>query len=428
MFNGRNFWDTEELIEFLSENENSYYKSINEFHQISVEYVNGFITAAADQLKKQDLFNCAETLKFHQKNLEAKIQSGTLNKNQDVLVSVFKFKYVTYFGSDLEALNLNTNYNQKHFVFKFAIDKVNKDNIIFENTPGYKNNFFLQEDISVFGIFENELFLNLNFLTNILKINLKFYFDSSYATSDSSSGNIINKQQPAKAGQLELDQSYVKEALEKALDLTSEANTNKIFAAQKVCKTEFSFAFELERLLVRLFKFESESCLNAEKLETDFSQIADILSCLLELTVKSADFANFKSNYKSFNHIHKISLVNKLRIFARFYLPAFTLLVAKITNFIGVNKTNFQNAALLKSSINSLFKSQFMNFLCNLESLNNDSDEANRIEGFLTLKEICDYSGLPAKIKTQIRKNVEENTREIKEIAKSLTAFIREIL
>ena len=69
-----------------------------------------------------------------------------------------------------------------------------------------------------------------------------------------------------------------------------------------------------------------------------------------------------------------------------------------------------------------------MNFLGTLETINNDSEEANKIEGFLNMKEFIDYNGLPAKIKTQIRKNIEENTREIKEMAKSMTAFIREML
>lgn len=417
MFTGRNFWDTEELIDFLSENENSYFKFVNEFHQIAVEYVNGFVTAAPQNVKKIELFNCAEALKFLQRNLEAKIESKTLNKNQDVLISVFKYKYVPYLSSDLAALSRNANYNQKHFVFKFPIDKVNKNNLIFENTPGYKNNFFEQEDISVFGNFENEQFLNLNYLTNLLKINLKFYFDSNLTDSNTN-----------KTNQLELDQANNKEALEKALAIISAESAKKISASQKICKSEFAFAFELEKLLVRLFKFEFESACASEKLEAEFSQVTQILSELLDVTVKSADFASFKSNYKAFNQLHKTDLVNKLRLFSRFYFPAFALLVAKINNFIGVNKAKFSNASALKASINSLFKSAFMNFFGNLETLNNDSDEAAKIEGYLNLKEFNDYNGLPAKIKTQMRKNVEENTREIKEIAKNLLAFIREML
>lgn len=414
MFTGRNFWDTEEIIEFLNENENSYFKFLNEFHQISVEYVNSFLLAAQDNVKKIELFNCVESLKFYQTSLQAKIENQTLNKNQDVLISVFKYKYIPYLACDLEALKNNRNYDQKNFVFKFSIDKLNKDNLIFENTPGYKNNFFMQDDISVFGNFENEHFLNLNFLTNILKVNLKFYFNAD-----------LNQ---GKQTQIELDQAYVKAALEKAVNLISDENSKKILESQKICKSEFNFVFELEKILVNLFKFESESGSDAEKLEANFTQLTDLLGKLIELTIKSQDFASFKSNYKSFNHVHKTSLVNKLRIFARFYLPAFTLLVAKLINFIGINKAKFQNATSLKSSLNSLFKSAFMNFFANLESLNNDSDEANKIEGFLNVKEFIDFNNLPAKIKMQIRKNVEENTREIKDIAKSLTAFIREML
>jgi len=414
MFTGRNFWETAELIEFLSENENSYYKYLNEFHQISVEYVNVLLLDAPENVKKLDLFNCAEILKYNQKNMQKKIETQTLNKNQDVLINVFKFKYVPYFADDLEALSRNKNYDQKNFVFKFPIDKVNKENIIFENTPGYKNNFFMQEDISVFGNFENENFLNLNFLTNLLKVNLKFYFDANISQT--------------KPNQIQLDQASVQEALEKALLLTSEENARKIFDSQKICKSEFNFAFELEKLLVHLFKFEFENGSNEVKLEANFSQITDLLTTLLNLTIKSAEFSNFKGNYKSFNQVHKISLVNKLKIFARFYLPSFTLLVAKINNFIGFNKAKFEKPAALKASLNLLFKSAFINFLGNLESLNNDSDEANKIEGFLNVKEFIEFNGLPAKIKTQIRKNVEENTREIKEIAKSLTAFMREMI
>jgi hypothetical protein len=210
--------------------------------------------------------------------------------------------------------------------------------------------------------------------------------------------------------------------------MTSEENAKKIFDSQKICKSEFNFAFELEKLLVHLFKFEFENGSNEVKLEANFSQITDLLTTLLNLTIKSAEFSNFKGNYKSFNQVHKISMLNKFKIFARFYLPSYTLLVAKINNFIGFNKAKFQNPAALKASLNMLFKSAFINFLGNLESLNNDSDEANKIEGFLNVKEFIDFNGLPAKIKTQIRKNVEENTREIKEIAKSLMAFMREMI
>ncbi len=417
MFTGRNFWDTEEIIEFLNENENSYYKFINEFHEISVNYINSIMITSQDQIKKSELVNCFETIKLHQKTLESKMKNNSLNKNQDALSSIFKYKYVPYIGNNLGRLSSNKNFAEKNFTFKFPIDKLFKDNVIFENTSGYKNNFFLQEDISIFGNFENENFLNLNFLTNTLKVNLKYYFDS----------NISDAKNP-KQNQAELDQKYIKETIEKACILISEESEKKIFAKQKISKNEFHFVYSLEKLLVQYFKFEADNGSSVENLENNCENMINILTRLLDLTIKSSDFSNFKNSYKAFNHIHKTSLVNKLRIFTRFYLPAFTLITAKINNFININKNNFKNAAALKSNLNSNFKSAFLNFTSNLESLNNESDEVNKIEGFLNLKEFIDYNGLPAKIKTQIRKNIEENTREIKEMAKSITSFIREML
>jgi len=419
MFTGRNFWDTEELIDFLNENENSYYKLINEFHEISVNYINPMHIAKPDQIKQNELLNYFETLKHHLKIMENKMDNKTLNKNQDVIINNFKYKYVPYSGDKMEFLKTNRNYQEKNFIFKFAIDKLNKNNFIFENTPGYKNNFFIQEDISVFGNFENENFLYLNFLTNILKVNLKFNFNCDLTK---------NENKEVKQGQLDLDQAYIKEILEKANFLISEENQKNILESQKIFKNEFEFVYNLEKLLVQFFKFEFENGSNFEGFETNFNKVTEILNKLLEITVKSSDFSNFKNSYKNLNHIHKTSLVNKLKIFARFYLPAFGLLTAKINNFINFNKNSFKNPANLKSSINSLFKSSFLNFFSNLESLSNDSDEVGKIENYLINKEFMEYNSLPSKIKTQIRKNIEENTREIKEIVKSIVTFLREML
>ena len=96
MFTGRNFWDTEEINDFIYENENSYYKVLNDFHELTINNVNQIILTKQESLKRQELVYIFEGLKFNQKLLENKIENKTLIKNQDVVINIFKFKNIPY--------------------------------------------------------------------------------------------------------------------------------------------------------------------------------------------------------------------------------------------------------------------------------------------------------------------------------------------
>lgn len=420
MFTGRNYWDTEELMEFMNENENSYYKFINELHEITFNYLNPCLLLPYDQSKKNELNNYLQNLKLNQKNLESKMNNKALIKNQDVIVNMFKLRYVPYLSNDVNSLKRNINYKEKIFNYKYPIDSVYKNNFIFERTPGFKNNYFLQNDISVFGLFEDENFLNLNFLTNILKV----YIKNSYDSNMQSSGQKSTKNDSSAI----FDQNYLKETLLKAEILTGDEQQAKILRSYRVGQNDIKFFFNLEKLLVSLFKFDFENGSHVESLENNINILSDTLSKFAESTYLNEDFNSFKNNYKKFNHIAKTHLVTKFKIFSKNYLSSFILIIAKINNFVNINKNLFKNAVNIKNILNANFKSPILNFLKNLESLTNDSDELTSIEKYLNIKEFLDFNNLPSKIKVQIRKNIEENTRDIKDIAKSLSSFLRDTI
>ena len=420
MFTGRNFWDTEEINDFIYENENSYYKVLNDFHELTINNVNQIILTKQESLKRQELVYIFEGLKFNQKLLENKIENKTLIKNQDVVINIFKFKNIPYLDNNFDELNSNKNFSQKNFIFKYPIDSLMKNNKIFENTPGYKNNFFLQDDTSVYGYFENENFLNLSFLTNILKINLKFHFEDFLNKENKDSKTILPL--------IDLDQNYIKDIIKKSEILINAENEVKMCELNRIDKEEFCFIFNLEKILVLYFKFEFENNLNSENLETNINILSDILNKFNDLILKSYDFANFKNNYKTFNQISKNNLLNRFRIFSRFYLPSLILISAKINNYVNINKNLFKNPTALRNLISSNFKSPVLNFLINMEILTNDSDEVSKIESYLNVKEFNEFNNLPNKTKIQMKKLTEENTKEIKEISKSLSSFLRDLI
>ena len=429
MFTGRNFFDAEELLDFLNENENTYYKLLIEFQDLTNFYINPNMLISQNQQNQSQnpnnenlmsqFLNYFESLNFSKEIFREKISNKNLIKNQDALISIFKNKYVKH-TNELNTLrkniNSNKNFNNQNYQ-KFEIDKIYKENLIFEKSPGFKSNFFTQNDTPIFGIFENEEFLMVNFYTNLLKIFTKVKFCEKNLT--------LKEKENYKENILEQENS-IKNILENLRILLNEENKKKMEEDYLTEKNKFLFVFEMEKIFVDLFTWEFSYGKNGKEMEANKSSLEKLIKNFNDFTIKSNEFIYFKNNYKSFNQFRKINLINKFKFVMRFYFPSLVLITGKILNFVNLNNTEFENPTDFKGIINNNFKSSWLNFLGNLENLNNESDEVLKIEKWVDYKEFNEFGNLPSKLKVQIRKNNEENTKEIKEIVKQMIGFIKE--
>ena len=80
------------------------------------------------------------------------IYNNKFTKNQDLVISIFKYKNVPQIY-DINLMRINKNFNQCNY--KFKIDQLMKNNIIYENYPGFKSNFLIQDDIIVLDNFDD---------------------------------------------------------------------------------------------------------------------------------------------------------------------------------------------------------------------------------------------------------------------------------
>jgi hypothetical protein len=421
MFTGRNFFDAEELLDFLNENENTYYKLIIEFQDLTNFYINpNLLINQNNNNQNENLIsqfsNYFESLKNFKEILSEKISNKNLTKNQDALISIFKNKYVKY-TNELNTLRKNINLKKNENNQKFEIDKIYKQNLIFEKSPGFKSNFFNQNDASIFGVFENEEFLKVNFYTNLLKIFTKVKFCEK---------NLTLKEKENYKGNILEQENLVKNYLENLGILLSEENKKKMEEDYFTEKNKFLFLFEMEKIFVDLFTWEFYYGKNAKEMDKNKSSLEEIIKNFNDFTIKSNEFIYFKNNYKAFNQLRKINLINKFKNVMRIYFPSIVLIIGKILNYVNLNTTEFENPSDFKGIINNNFKSPWLNFLGNLENLNNESDELLKIEKWVDYKEFNQFGNLPSKLKVQIRKNNEENTKEIKEIVKMMIGFIKE--
>ena len=149
---GGNFWKTQELFDFLEQNNNSYYHYLLKFYEIIIGYGDAIYNKEGINEEKEK--NYIETIdKFYTKISSLK---DKLVKNQDILFLIHKYDPNNYlfFDNNYEKLNDNKNYNENNY--RFILDSLNKkNNCLYESYPGYKNNYFEHKSVSPFGEYDD---------------------------------------------------------------------------------------------------------------------------------------------------------------------------------------------------------------------------------------------------------------------------------
>lgn len=315
MFTGRNFWNTEELLLFLNENENSYFKHILGFIDIMLSYNDNHIFNFEDESIRSENFNdITEVLVSNYSKYEKNLNK--LSKNQDLVISIFKFKKVEFFNLDFEIIKKNVNYSESSY--KYKIDSLWKNSLIFENYPGYKNNYLIQKDIEVLGVFDNLNFLNLRMLNKLLY-------------------SCLNQ-----------DSSKNKEYQEKYQNMFSDSNNQSLIT-------------EHEIISKNLFEVYSNAAIKIENIVNDEEKIEKYYTLLKTSFIEISD--KLRANYNIFDFKSQINFINHFQFFKFFYLPSLTLLTSKIVDLINDNKKTLKDSASIKNKIINLFKSPMMNIL-----------------------------------------------------------------
>ncbi len=168
MFQSVNFWNSDELIDFETVENKSFLKHIINYEDIQVNFTSKFDKLEREEMFKQ-ILKTRDLLIENHNLLENNLKN--LRKNQDLFVTYHKYKNIDYFNGNLGMLSTNSNHNTNNY--QFSIDSVNKDNCVFQNSPSYRNNYFEQNEVDLFGCFNNVEFLQLRNLVNILTFSLE---------------------------------------------------------------------------------------------------------------------------------------------------------------------------------------------------------------------------------------------------------------
>ena len=125
---GGNFWKTQELLDFLEQNNNSYYHYLLKFYEIIIGYGEAIYNKEGIDSEKE--------------------------KNYLFLIHKYDSNNYLFFDNNYDKLNENKNYKEDNY--RFILDSLNKkNNCLYESYPGYKNNYFEHNSVSPFGEYDN---------------------------------------------------------------------------------------------------------------------------------------------------------------------------------------------------------------------------------------------------------------------------------
>lgn len=387
MFIGRNFWNSEEMLQFINVNQNSYYTILLEFFNVLFLLSDSYFPINQSQEDTEDNRN-DYLLAMGQliTSLEEKEKNNSFIHNQDLLISIHKYCYddYEYFNNDYAILMSNENYSKDNY--RFEIDSLNKENnYIYHLYPGYKNNYFKQSKISLFGPYDNIEYLKLR----MHSMNLF--------------GNISSM-------------DIFKNLLQK---YTSSANE---------VKSEVDIL--ISQLSVILISINDD----IDLLEGKEQEIYDIYAKLNELLVnhiidirKNLSFENYKV-IKEF-----ICVFNQMK---EFYCVPLTAITSKFIDLISQNRRKLKDANKIKAKLNESFKSPFINMLKeNAKWLDTLIANANKNE----VKDIFSETSMTKTMKTKYldRKNeinakmiesIRDIYKEIKIYSKRIEDYIKQFI
>ncbi|MCQ2815689.1 MAG: hypothetical protein MJ252_00335 [archaeon] len=389
MFEGRNFWDSEEILNFLGVNITSYYSFLLNFFDLAHKINDSYLLPKSedDEDFLSDYYTELKMLKEYFENME---KDKKLSRNQDMLLTMHKFSNANslFFQNKFEALSENENYDPDNY--KFKIDSLNKENnCIYKYVPGYRNNFLKHTDVKAFEEYED---INY-FKTKLLSILILNSID---------------------------DIPTLKTYSEQYSKFATEAN------------------IPVDILIAELYKKVVEHCENmdVDKFINSLDSILEILKKIKEnlmdslLTkAKSLKFGGYKGIKDFCYSFYEIK---------HFYLIQLGSIVSKFVKTILENKKAAAKYKTVKEKFNDGFKSPFINSLKEIEKILEDllahihQENANEIEEELkTVNE--QFKTHFNEKETQIMKDElgkldefhKEKFKEIKDYCKKLEDFIK---
>jgi len=317
---GGNFWKTQELFDFLDQNNNSYYHYLLKFYEIIIGYGEAIYNKEGiDGEKEKNYFEAID--KFY-----AKISSikDKLVKNQDILFLIHKYDSNNYlfFNDSYEKLNENKNYKENNY--RFIIDSLNKkNNFLYESYPGYKNNYFEHKTVSPFGEYDDINFLLMRIISFLIISKL----------------SIDNKN---------IDINAINELNNQYKEISNKVNN----------KLDINLS-----LLIEIF---ISSLKDANNLLNSKDKILELYSYFDEQIVKPLN------DYKNNISFHNLEIMSKLNSFIyknkNFYFFLYTKITSKLLEIISDHKNDNNDIANMKTKLNEIFKSPLLNSLRDLQN------------------------------------------------------------
>ena len=334
MFSNGNFWWSNELIEFLAENKNSYYTILLQFFDAIISINENYLnnpSGTVDTEAEKDYYDFFMTL--YNTFIEKK-NKNELIKNQDMFVTMHKYKYNNYIFFNNEFSKLTTNQNYSKGNYRYEIDRLNKNNnCLYEYYPGYKNNFIPNCGISPFGKYDSYEYLILKML-NIITLN---YF--SYSNYEELKKYTVLYKQAAS-------------------DLKS----------------------ELDEILVNYIELIVSAVQSVNDFNKNINNVYEQLSKIQTIIVSK--ISEFK-NGLSFDKYNKIStIVNEFGEMKYFYFVPFTLVTGKLLDFVLDHKKEIEDMHGIKAKINEKYKSPIINMLKELSKVIEELNGNCHKEGF----------------------------------------------
>ena len=389
MFYSGNFWNSEELLDFLNENNNSYYNYLLEFYDIILGLNDAIYNKdGIDEEKEKNHYEVIE--KFYEK-LNPILNN--LIKNQDIFIVLHKYDGNNYqfFENNYELLNVNKNYSENNY--RYTLDSLNKkNNSLYNLYPGYRNNYFEHESVSPFGEYDNKNVLLMRLLSILLISKLKI--------NDIKSVTDLNE----KYKQLSND---MKNNLDINLSLLIDFYLN--------CTKDIKYLVENKDKLIELYK--------------DLTQ--EVITKINELRKE----VNYK-NYDFIIQINETFYKNKY-----FYIFLYSNLTSKLQNLISEHKKESNDIANMKAKLNEIFKTPMVNSLRDLQmkleelvknkdkdteaSWDFEKDIKNYFTDFTLEEDVtAEFKNLSNKIKVRHGELFEE----IKDNSKKVADYIKQII
>ena len=405
MFKNGNFWNSEELLKFYENNNNSYYNFLlNYFELLFSLNDNLYNKDGIDDNEIKDIIIIIEE-KFKNFENNLKEENCKIINNQDMFITMHKYNYINYFNNNFDMLKINNNFCESNY--NFNIDKLNKEkNILYKYYPSFKNNFIKNCKEKTFkeflGKFDDFEYLYLKYISIIIIITKLYYINN-----------------------------------EKDFKLISE-EIKIINEKYKNYSNKFNNIFDLDVSNLISIYIECEN--NIEYLNENLDKILNNYKNILE---KLKYLNQFKNELK-YNDINNLNIFyNEIFEIKNNYLIFYTIITSKFIDLINDKKKELKNYLELKSKFNENFKSPIINILKEYEKkmddlINNENVSINinfNVGDLFDDKQIVindeiknNLNDLEKKIENKIKEKNKEMFKEIKECSKRMIDFIKSFI